>query len=312
MAKMRFEFRIVLIYLLVGAACILFSDYVMGLILQNPQAEAVWQANKGLVLIVLSALYFYIFLKRNLDKMEETERKALESDRMKTAFIGNLSHEIRIPMNSIIGFSKMIRDPSLEKEQQEECAKVIEESGRRLLNIINDLMAFSRQETGQMTVSVSESDIIRPMVDLFDSLCTQAELKGIGFVLDIPSGTENLIVRTDHNKLLYILRQLLQNAMKYTEDGSIALGFTKAERHLHFFVKDTGIGIPGKKLKSIFDPFIQVDQSITKSDEGVGLGLTIASAYTDMLGGKIWANSKMGEGTTFNVTIPYQVISEVK
>jgi len=310
MPKIKFEFRVVLIYLILGCLWILFSDRFLEFLLKNPEKVLHAQTYKGWFYVVFTAGLFYYYLKRYLKKLRATEQNALESDRLKSTFLSNMSHEIRTPMNGIIGFSKLLANPDLTVEEQRECARVIEESGTRMLTIINDLIAISKLESGKMSLNISEIDVDERVKYLFDLMKPQVENKGIQFVLNNTLADEKSIIKSDRDKVTYVLKELLQNSIKYCEKGSIEFGFDKKGRNICFFVKDTGIGIPESQQKMIFDRFTQVDQSYTKPYEGVGLGLSIAKAYVELLGGKIWVKSNEGTGSTFYFTVPFQMKRE--
>lgn len=302
--KIKFEYKVVFIYLIIGCLWILFSDHLLEKILNDSQKVIEAQTYKGWFYVLFTAALFFFFLKKNIKQLRETERKALESDRLKSAFLANMSHEIRTPMNGIIGFSKLLKDPDLTLEQQSECATVIEESGRRMLTIINDLLALSQLEAGRMILSLSETNINERILYLYDLFKLQVDRKEMQLIYDTPLPIEKAIIKTDNDKLTFVLIHLLQNAIKFSTNGFIKYGYQKKGRNIEFYVTDSGIGIPANQLNLIFNSFIQVDQSFSKSYEGVGLGLSIAKAYVELLGGKIWVNSTEGVGSTFYFRIP--------
>jgi PAS domain S-box-containing protein len=242
----------------------------------------------------------------------QAKEKAEESDRLKSAFLANMSHEIRTPMNGILGFSELLKMPGLSGEQQQEYIKIIEKSGARMLNIINDIVDISKIESGLMKVTASETKINEQteFVNIFFK--PQAESKGLqlSFKNGLPDQEAN--IKTDREKVYAILINLVKNAIKYTFAGSIEFGYflkTVGKRaELEFYVKDTGIGIPKDRQYAIFERFIQADIADTRAYQGAGLGLSIAKAYVEMLGGKIWVESNEGIGSVFYFTIPYSPI----
>ncbi|MCX6160468.1 MAG: ATP-binding protein, partial [Ignavibacteriae bacterium] len=230
---------------------------------------------------------------------------AEESDRLKSAFLANMSHEIRTPMNGILGFADLLKEPNLTGEEQKKYIGIIEKSGVRMLNIINDIIDISKIESGQMEVSISEIDINEKIEYIYTFFKPEAEGKGIqiNFKNTLPS--KESVIKTDREKIYSILTNLIKNAIKYTNEGSIEFGYTLKRNYIEFYVKDTGIGIPKDRQEAIFERFIQADISDIRALQGAGLGLAIAKAYTEMLGGKIWVESEEGKGSIFYFTIPY-------
>jgi PAS domain S-box-containing protein len=249
------------------------------------------------------------------------KEKAEESDRLKSAFLANMSHEIRTPMNGILGFAELLKEPDLTGEQQQDYIEIIEKSGFRMLNIINDIVDISKIESGQMKVSISETDINKQIEYLFAFFKTEAESKGIKFSFKNNFSGLQERIKTDREKLYAILTNLIKNAIKYTDTGSIEFGVSTSSTTgpvsepaelLQFYVKDTGIGIPIHRQKAIFERFIQADITDKEARQGAGLGLSIAKAYVEMLGGTIWVESESGIGSTFYFTIPYLTDSTEK
>ncbi len=233
--------------------------------------------------------------------------KAEESDRLKSAFLANMSHEIRTPMNGILGFSELLKEADLSGEQQQEYIRIIEKSGARMLNIINEIVDISRIESGAVQINMKERGINESCDYLYDFFLPEAENKKIDLQF-IRSNARDVMMRTDHEKVCSILTNLIKNAIKYTEKGSIEFGYNVVETDGHlslqFFVRDTGIGIPADRQEAIFERFIQADISDSKAYQGAGLGLTIAKAYVELLGGSIWVESEIGKGSRFFFTLP--------
>ncbi len=258
------------------------------------------------------------------------KEKAEESDRLKSAFLANMSHEIRTPMNGILGFSELLKMPGLAGEKQQEYIGIIKKSGDRMLNIINDIVDISKIESGQMQVLLSDTNINEQLDFLYAFFKPEAVNKGIE--LSYQSGLPHIksIINTDKEKVIALLTNLVKNAIKYTDQGTIEFGYTlkpivkpstrdivqssgrALETHeVEFYVKDTGIGVPADRQQAIFDRFIQADIADTRAFQGAGLGLSIAKAYSEMLGGKIWVESEEGKGSTFYFTIPYNPVVNV-
>jgi PAS domain S-box-containing protein len=249
--------------------------------------------------------------KRIEKELIEAKEKAEESDRLKSAFLANMSHEIRTPMNGILGFASLLKEPGLNGEARQKFIDIIEKSGERMLNIINDLIDISKIEAGQMEVFQSATNINNQIEFICAFFKPEAQAKGISLTSIVPATNLPIVVTTDQEKLYAILTNLVKNAIKYSNSGSIEVGVsinkTGTER-LDFYVKDTGIGIPIDRQEAVFKRFVQADIEDRDAKQGAGLGLAITKAYVEMLGGKIWLESKEGLGSTFNFTIPYQYV----
>ncbi len=240
------------------------------------------------------------------------KEKAEESDRLKSAFLANMSHEIRTPMNGILGFASLLRNPELNGEQQEEYIEIIEKGGERMLNIINDIVNISKIEAGLMELNIKESNINEQI----DYICTffrpQVIDRNLDFRCNKPSDYGDIYIQTDKEKLYAVLTNLVKNAIKYTEEGFIEIGYKVKDDFLEFYVKDTGIGIKKDRQSAIFERFIQADIADKMAQQGAGLGLAISKAYVEMLGGEMWLESKTVDfknnirgGSTFYFTIPF-------
>ena len=232
-------------------------------------------------------------------------KKAEESDRLKSAFLANMSHEIRTPMNGILGFAQLLKEPNLTGKEQQEYIRIIEKSGKRMLNIIHDIVDISKIESGQVEVSISETNINEQIEYICAFFTPEAEKKGLQLFYKTILPAKEAIITTDREKIHSILSNLVKNAVKYTKEGSIEIGYEKKGRYLEFFIKDSGIGIPKERQVAIFERFIQADISNKHAYDGAGLGLAITRGYVEMLGGEIWVESREGSGSTFFFTIPY-------
>ncbi|MDH7446623.1 sensor histidine kinase [Aquimarina sp. 2201CG14-23] len=237
-----------------------------------------------------------------LNKMKD---KAEESDRLKSAFLANMSHEIRTPMNGILGFAELLKEPVLTGDEQHLYISLIEESGARMLNIIRDIIDISKIESGQVKVFPSEVDINEQVEYLYQFFKPEADRKGLQLSYINELANNKAILKTDKEKFNAILTNLVKNAIKYTPEGSISFGYQKKGEFLEFFVKDTGMGIAKNRQKAIFERFVQADIENNYAIEGAGIGLSIAKAFTEMLGGEIWLDSKKDLGSIFYFTIPY-------
>nr|WP_315150535.1 PAS domain S-box protein [uncultured Flavobacterium sp.] len=259
----------------------------------------------------------YLAIKENITERKHAEQelinaklRAEESDRLKLVFLANMSHEIRTPMNGILGFTELLKTPHLTGKEQKEYIDIIEKSGKRMLNIINDIISISKIESGQIEVNLSETDINEQINYIFTFFKPETKQRGIKLFIAKELPTEFNIIKTDKEKLYAILANLIKNAIKFTKEGFIEFGCEKKGNYLECFVKDSGIGITKEHKKIIFERFRQANDSISRSHEGSGLGLAISKAYVEMLGGKIWVESEEGKGSTFFFTIPYHYDNE--
>jgi hypothetical protein len=250
-----------------------------------------------------------ITAKKEIEKQLITAKeRAEQSDRLKSAFLANMSHEIRTPMNGILGFADLLKEPNLSGEKQQKYIDIIQKSGIRMLNIINDIVDISKIEAGLMQVDLKDSDINEQVEFIYTFFKPEVEAKGLQFVIKKSLSTNEAIVKTDREKLYAILTNLIKNAIKFTNEGFIEFGYQLIKdngiANLEFYVKDTGIGISKDKQEAIFERFIQADISNLMVLQGTGLGLAITKAYVEILGGKIWVESEEGIGSTFYFTIP--------
>lgn len=254
-----------------------------------------------------------ITAKKKVDEeLVKAKVKAEENDRLKSAFLANMSHEIRTPMNGILGFAELLRDTKLTGEDQQEYIGIIELSGHRMLNIINDIVDISKIEAGQMETKMEEIELNALLNHLYIFFKPEAGGKGIKLLLSLDGGMAEPIILTDRTKLGQVITNLIKNAIKFTVSGVIQFGYVLKENRIEFFVKDTGSGIPAEHHSKIFERFIQGDTSLSRNYEGAGLGLSISQAYVNMLGGKMWLESEVGTGSTFFFDIPANSVATVK
>jgi PAS domain S-box-containing protein len=244
--------------------------------------------------------------KNNETALIAAKEKAEESDRLKTAFLHNISHEIRTPMNAIFGFSSLLSEPELDPDSQKSYIETIMQSSNHLLEIITDIVDISNIEANLVRISRDAIDIN----SLLKSICIQfqpvASAKDLDLSCEYGLSESESFITADRTKLTQVISNLINNALKFTQQGSVAISLKKVNDFLYFSVSDTGIGIPTEAREKIFDMFYQVENSLSRSYEGTGLGLAISKAYVELAGGKIWFTSVLGKGTIFNFTIPYE------
>lgn len=242
------------------------------------------------------------------DELEQAREKAEESDRLKSSFLANMSHEIRTPMNAIVGFSEILLRPNLSKEKQTLYTEVLNVSCNQLLGIINDVLDISKIETGQVVVHSSELNINKMLRSVASMFTHNANNKKNKLNLSLYFPDEECLMVTDEGKVTQIITNLVSNAIKFTDCGTIDIGYRVSEANVEFWVKDTGIGISPEDQPIVFDRFRQVDSSPKKNYGGTGLGLSICKAYVEMLGGDIGVKSQVGKGSRFYFTLPFQSV----
>lgn len=261
--------------------------------------------------------------RKHVEKeLVKAKEKAEESDRLKSAFLANMSHEIRTPMNGILGFTELLKEPYLTGAEQTKYISIIEKSGARMLNIINDIISISKVESGQVDVYLSTINLNEQMVDLFNFFKEETDQKKLLLSCHNGLSSKESVIKTDIEKVVAVLTNLVKNAIKFTKAGSIEFGYEKKGDFLEFFVKDTGAGVPIEQRELIFERFRQGSELLTRNYEGAGLGLAISKAYVKMLGGNIWITNNPGKfmseglyeknGSIFYFTIPYCHAAEVK
>ena len=250
--------------------------------------------------------------KRMEAELVKAKEKAEESDKLKTAFLENMSHEIRTPLNGIIGFSTLLKYKNLETEERIKYLDIIEQSGKHLLKIINDLIEISRIESGHIEIRKEQVNLNNILDDLLVFFINSAKLKElpVNILLYKPAQNEVSFVNTDYSRLKQVFINLLNNALKFTRKGEIKFGYEILDENMiKFYVSDSGIGIPDNSKDFIFERFRQVDDTSTREFGGAGLGLTISKGIVEIMGGKIWFDSVYGEGTNFYFTLPLSLNS---
>lgn len=240
------------------------------------------------------------------DEIIKAKDKAVEADRLKSLFLANMSHEIRTPMNAIIGFTNMLREDDITPEERNMFIDVIQSNGNALTSLIDSIVDFSKLETEQMSVSMGEFNFDT----LFDSACdytqnmlVSAEKSHIKLLRT--KGSENGIrIVSDRHRLNQVLNHLISNAVKFTDNGEIEIGYKVLDSQLALFVRDTGVGIPKNKYNTIFDRFTKVNSDKNRLFGGTGIGLTISKGLVNLMGGTIEVSSELGKGSTFTIKLP--------
>ncbi len=256
---------------------------------------------KGIAILGRDITEFHRIQEELLIAKEAAE----ESNLLKTRFLNNMSHEIRTPMNGIIGFSSLLKDnPKLPPEKQKLYINIIQNSSKQLLRIIDDILEISYLETKRVKTKREAVCINNLLLEAFSVFELKAKDKNISIYFNSSYTDRESTVYSDPSKIIKIIHNLIENAIKFTHKGYVEIGFT-IDENLNIYVKDTGIGIHKSKQKSIFNRFAQEDKVVSSAVGGLGLGLSIAQENASLLGGKISVESGKGKGSTFTLTIPY-------
>jgi len=249
--------------------------------------------------------------RRMVEDLIAAKNKAEATDKLKTAFINNISHEVRTPLNGIMGFSEMMADDEIANDLKISYNEIIKKCGTRLLNTINSYMDSSLIVSGNMTAvskPFSLDSLLVAIMSEFSEVCTE---KKISLSLQKPPRVSDIQINTDQELLRKIIIQLLDNAVKFTTKGSVSFGFRYKPGIIEFFVSDTGSGIESDQTEAIFEYFTQADTSLSRGYEGSGLGLSIARGLIELLGGQIRVESLKGKGSSFYFTLPDSIIGAV-
>jgi len=278
----------------------------------HTRANGVFDEN-GQVIRVLGTSQDITEQRRTERKLHAAKTDAEAANRAKSEFLANMSHEIRTPMNGILGMTELVLESSLTEEQRS-YLKMVNDSGKALLGLISDILDFSKIEAGKLELEAINFNLRESLAHMLKPLVFRAGQKQLELLTEVaPEVPEQLV--GDPLRLRQILINFADNAIKFTQRGSVTVKVTaeaagEGEQCLHFAVTDTGIGIPDEKQALIFEAFAQVDGSTTRNYGGTGLGLAIASQLIEQMRGKVWIESKVGEGTTFHFTACFGVASQ--
>ncbi len=244
-------------------------------------------------------------------RLNEARERAMECDRLKTAFLTNFSHEIRTPMNAILGLTEILIKNKLTVAEKNEFSSNIRENSRVLLKLIDDIIDISRIDAGLVELQEKVcliNQVLDEVYNLFRGKLDNSGKPGLKLIVKKANPLHEFAIMADTERVKQVLNNLVENALKFTDKGSVDFGYVfKDENSLLFFVKDTGPGIPENKLESIFERFQSVDETLTRTHRGTGLGLAISKSIVELMSGKIWVRSNPNEGSAFFFTIPLKI-----
>ena len=247
--------------------------------------------------------------KKHIDRAIRAKEKAEEADNLKSAFLANMSHEIRTPLNAIVGLLQFLTADELTTEQRDIIADM-DASAKHLLQLIDEILDISRIEAKLMNIkpeNVRLNDLMREVYQMFHSIVMSNDNPKVELVLEDDEFIEDCVVYTDGFRLRQVLINLVANAVKFTEKGTISISYRRCcHGYLKFFVRDTGIGLPASQLEVIFERFKQSEAGSARKYGGSGLGLTISKNLVQLMGGDMWVNSTEGKGSEFYFSLPYE------
>ncbi|MFN2335891.1 MAG: ATP-binding protein [Bacteroidales bacterium] len=277
----------------------------------------VWERGRGYYesdqLVALEGFISDITERKKIEEeLIRARDKAEQSDKLKTAFLHNISHEIRTPMNAIVGFTTLLDASDITDESRRQYIDIIYQSSNQLLSIITDIVDISNIETGQVKVSSASVNLNTMIRNLHDQYRVRAQQQGLLLNFTTHLDDKAAVVLTDETKIIQIFSNLLNNALRFTREGRIELGYVVRGEMVEFFVSDTGIGIAPEHQQKVFERFFQVEGPSSKQYSGTGLGLSISKAYAELLGGTIWLRSTPGEGSLFCFSIPCLKTGNIK
>ena len=248
-------------------------------------------------------------------KLIEASDKADKANRLKSLSLASMSHELRTPLNSIIGFSDLLLDEDTTEEERGQFTKLIQTAGRSLMQLIGDIIDISKIEAGEVIIQKTDFNVNSFLQEVFLMFKYEKESRGkshIELKLILSDQINDIEIETDAHRLRQVFSNLLTNSLKFIDEGYIEFGYSSiSPTYIQFFVKDTGVGIGAEKKEILFNQYGQGKDTYSRNKEGTGLGLAISKSFVELLGGNIWVDSELDEGSTFYFTIPLRTDSSV-
>jgi len=311
--KFSFEYKIALIYIIIGALWILFSDRLLLKFTKDLQQNNIISIYKGWFYVLVTGGLLYLLVKKESKKRNRlynelllANKKALASERLQAAFLSNLSHYIRTPMNSILGFADLIQTRNINEEKRNRFLTLINEKSHQLLQTINNIIEISKIQAGQIKLENTEFSVNGMLNRLI--LIFEQEIKNKGSKVRIYQNVDFInnkdIIFADYIKIYDTFSNLLSNAVNFTETGEIEINYIFKNNTCIFSVRDTGKGISDDKKKTLFLNFMQGRPDLQEVSAGSGLGLFLSANLAKLLGGKLWLDHSNADGSLFYFTVP--------
>jgi signal transduction histidine kinase len=319
MKKLPFEIRITILYILIGALWILFSDRLVVSFTQDPHKIQTLSTYKGWFYVLISGFLFYFLIKKEIrrrnelyQELLEAKKKADETDRLKSAFLANLSHYVRTPMNSILGFVELLKGKDLSTEKQELFLTYINNQSYHLLQTISSIVEISKIQENQYEVNNSSFNLNELLRKIEINVNIEIKKLNKPIVVNAPfEMTElNIELNTDKDIVELILSNLASNAAHFTQKGEITIGCNIGEKHIEIFVEDTGIGVSEDTQKTLFKDFLYTSFYTCSEGEGAGLGLHLSSRLASLIGGELKLKRTDKNGSEFCLYLPLNLRAE--
>ncbi len=265
---------------------------------------------KKMELKVLRNNQEYILLtegyKKQNNALKDAKDKAIYNDNLKTKFLANLSHEIRTPLNGIVGFSRLLQSEKIEGNERRKFQNIVLKSGEQLHKTLDEILEISKFDSKQLKVNLEDFQLKELFSELFEVFNLQAKEKNLRLFINAALNEETSFIKTDRTRLYRIISNLIQNAIKFTSEGTVEMGYSLESENIHIYVKDSGVGISSGMMSKIFNRFTQEEESLSRKYNGLGLGLSIVKDNADLLKATVEVKSKKGFGSTFILKLPYQ------
>lgn len=297
--------------MILGALWILYSDMALHKFVTDENLVKKIEVYKGWFFVAVTGILLYLLIradlyKRNkiLQELQKSKAKAEESDRLKSAFLGNISHYLRTPMNSILGFVDLLQNRNLDESKKQKFLTVVNEQSNHLLQFINNILEISKLQNGQTEVKTKEFSINELFRKLQIRYQTEIECLQKPVKLKGAYQPQDVLFYNDYEKLEYILTNLLSNSVKFTKEGEINFGYAIKNGEAEIYVSDTGTGISPDKQELILSTFMLADPNLNQENVGMGLGLAITKGMVKVLNGKLWLERSDNNGTEFRFRIP--------
>lgn len=328
LSRIPFEYRITILYAIIGFVWIYLSDSFFASIFTDVETITKFNILKGGLYVTVTSLLLFCLVKLHMTTIRKSQKtihehsktleeqnieltiakeKAESNERLKTVFLQNISHQIRTPMNAIIGFSDLLQEQQNNPETISQYSQIIHSKSYELLDIINNIVYLSRIESGEIELDIQNyalSSLFPDIESLLRKKIKYYKKEHLSVSCNTSAQHAEVAVKTDKDKFLIIISHLVDNACKYTQEGSISVDFSISEDTVTCSIADTGIGISEGDFKKIFTRFTQIESPDMSILSGSGIGLCIAKELLELLGGTIWLTSEVKKGSTFYISIP--------